>query len=103
MPTARGSLPTTAPAPPTAIPAHHAPTPGTGSERRTALTDPAARDQVRSHLRWLAAAIDDPGLSPQLLTLRYELMAADATELRDDLADRASQIDATLRIDEDLT
>ena len=59
------------------------------------ITDEAKREALRSHLRWLASKLDDDGFSHQLLTLRYELLAATDDGLAHDFSSRAQGLQAT--------
>lgn len=58
------------------------------------ITDEAKRDAIRAHLIWLAARLDDDNLHHQLITLKYELMAATDATLAADLKARAQVLQA---------
>ena len=58
------------------------------------ITDDAKREAIRAHLIWLASKIDDDALDHQLITLKYELMAATNNGLEDDLKGRAHGLQA---------
>ncbi len=67
------------------------------------ITDEAKRDAIRAHLVWLAARLDDDNLHHQLITLKYELMAASDPTLAADLKARAQAIQANkVSVEEEL-
>jgi hypothetical protein len=58
------------------------------------ITDESKREAVRAHLVWLASKLDDDTLDHQLITLKYELMAAADPNLASDVKARAQAIQA---------
>jgi hypothetical protein len=58
------------------------------------ITDEAKREAIRAHLVWLAARLDDDNLHHQLISFKYELMAATDSTLAADLKARAQAIQA---------
>lgn len=58
------------------------------------ITDDSRRDAVAGHLRWLASKLDHGELDHQLLSIKYELMAAENADLIDDMKNRAGAIEA---------
>ena len=58
------------------------------------ITDEAKREAIRAHLVWLASKLDDDTLNHQLITLKYEFMAAVDAALAADVKARAQAIQA---------
>ncbi len=58
------------------------------------ITDETQRQAIRAHLLWLASKLDDDVLNHQLLTLKYELLAASDELLEQDLKTRGESIHA---------
>ncbi len=58
------------------------------------LADDTTRDQLRSQLMWLADLLERDDIDPQLVTVRYELMAATSDDLAIQIRSRAEIIDA---------
>lgn len=65
------------------------------------ITDEAKREAVRAHLLWLAATLDDDALDHQLVTLKYDLMAATSADLAADIKARAQTIQANKAVVEE--
>jgi hypothetical protein len=66
------------------------------------ITDEAKREAIRAHLVWLADKLDEEALDHQLLTLKYELLAATDSKLTEDLRARAQTIQANkLQVEEE--
>ena len=58
------------------------------------ITDETKRQAMRSHLLWLASKLDDDSLNHQLLTVKYELLAATNESLQQDLTSRGQSVQA---------
>ena len=58
------------------------------------IADETQRQAIRAHLLWLASKLDDDVLNHQLLTLKYELLAASDELLEQDLKTRGESIHA---------
>ena len=58
------------------------------------IAEEVRREAVRAHLIWLASKLDDDTLHHQLISLRYELMAASQDEFAAELRRRAEAIQA---------
>jgi Protein of unknown function (DUF499) len=65
------------------------------------ITDDAKRDEIRKALLWLASKLDDDSLDHQLITIKYEMLAATSDLLADDLAQRAVLLDARCQVEAD--
>lgn len=58
------------------------------------LADDTTRDQLRAQLMWLADLLERDDIDPQLVTVRYELMAATSDDLATQIRSRGEIIDA---------
>jgi hypothetical protein len=62
------------------------------------IVDEVKREDIRNHLRWLAAQLDNDQLDHQFITLKYEIMAAANPGLAADVKARANALDAKVQI-----
>lgn len=66
------------------------------------ISDEAKRDEIVKHLQWLRSQIQGSAIDPQLISLKYDLLAGRDPDLIDQLEDRANALQAKSRVDDEI-